>query len=201
MATRNAASWHWLKVGADQREDLTPSLCSFRSIPGVFPESPRWLLLTERSSDTSSFGERRNSGRDLRDDESFTGLFSLSPPPSSQPITYGDILFTLNGLSVICETHEPPSGFLWKGSLVTLTTSTNKEKFSTYFYGHHEGILVRCKQKQKIIVTSEKCSSAHRELFIEIFIDHQRARLHWLTSVWYSLWAFTRRYTLASVTC
>lgn len=45
-----------------------------RSIPGVFPESPRWLLLTERSSDMNSFSERRNSSRDVRDDESFTGV-------------------------------------------------------------------------------------------------------------------------------
>lgn len=57
-----------------------------RSIPGVFPESPRWLLLTERSSDMSSFSERRNSSRDVRDDESFTGVSAdgtqvLSPAP------------------------------------------------------------------------------------------------------------------------
>lgn len=39
----------------------------------MFPESPRWLLLSERSADMNSFSERRNSNRDLRDDESFTG--------------------------------------------------------------------------------------------------------------------------------
>lgn len=44
------------------------------SIPGVFPESPRWLLLSERSADMNSFSERRNSNRDVRDDESFTGV-------------------------------------------------------------------------------------------------------------------------------
>lgn len=44
------------------------------SIPGVFPESPRWLLLSERSADMSSFSERRNSSRDVGDDESFTGV-------------------------------------------------------------------------------------------------------------------------------
>lgn len=44
------------------------------SIPGVFPESPRWLLLSERSADMNSFSERRNSNRD---DESFTGVTGL----------------------------------------------------------------------------------------------------------------------------
>ncbi|KAM4606401.1 solute carrier family 22 member 17 [Polymixia lowei] len=53
-------------------------------IPGVFPESPRWLLLSERSGDTSSFSERRNSSRDVRDDESFTELDS-EPAPSTHP--------------------------------------------------------------------------------------------------------------------
>uniref|UniRef100_A0A3B4G7G3 Solute carrier family 22 member 17 n=1 Tax=Pundamilia nyererei TaxID=303518 RepID=A0A3B4G7G3_9CICH len=45
-------------------------------VPGVFPESPRWLLLSERSSDMNAFSERRNSNRDVRDDESFTGVFA-----------------------------------------------------------------------------------------------------------------------------
>ncbi|XP_070961132.1 solute carrier family 22 member 17 isoform X2 [Oncorhynchus clarkii lewisi] len=40
-------------------------------IPGVFPESPRWLLLSERSADLNSFSERRDRERD---DESFTEL-------------------------------------------------------------------------------------------------------------------------------
>ena len=48
------------------------------SIPGVFPESPRWLLLSERSGDMNSFTERRNSNRDVRDDESFTGVCSFT---------------------------------------------------------------------------------------------------------------------------
>lgn len=42
------------------------------SIPGVFPESPRWLLLSERSADLNSFSERRDRERD---DESFTGVW------------------------------------------------------------------------------------------------------------------------------
>ncbi|KAM4544071.1 LOW QUALITY PROTEIN: solute carrier family 22 member 17 [Fundulus diaphanus] len=53
-------------------------------VPGVFPESPRWLLLSERSADMSAFGERRNSSRELRDDESFTEL-EAEPTPSSRP--------------------------------------------------------------------------------------------------------------------
>lgn len=42
-----------------------------RSIPGVFPESPRWLLLSERSANMNSLGDRRNS---LRDEDSLTGV-------------------------------------------------------------------------------------------------------------------------------
>lgn len=40
------------------------------SIPGVFPESPRWLLLSERTGDMNSFSERNER---QRDDDSFTG--------------------------------------------------------------------------------------------------------------------------------
>uniref|UniRef100_A0A8C7X0T5 Solute carrier family 22 member 17 n=1 Tax=Oryzias sinensis TaxID=183150 RepID=A0A8C7X0T5_9TELE len=47
-------------------------------VPGVFPESPRWLLLSERSADMNSFSERRNSSRDVREDESFTGALRRS---------------------------------------------------------------------------------------------------------------------------
>ncbi|CAF98818.1 unnamed protein product, partial [Tetraodon nigroviridis] len=57
-------------------------------IPGVFPESPRWLLLSERSADASSFSVRRNSSRDARDDERFTGEPAgprLESPPASEP--------------------------------------------------------------------------------------------------------------------
>ncbi|KAG8009369.1 Solute carrier family 22 member 17 [Nibea albiflora] len=67
-------------------------------IPGVFPESPRWLLLSERSADMNSFSERRNSNRD---DESFTDLsetaitvFSVLGLFSSQATASLCILFT-----------------------------------------------------------------------------------------------------------
>uniref|UniRef100_A0A3P9GZG0 Solute carrier family 22 member 17 n=1 Tax=Oryzias latipes TaxID=8090 RepID=A0A3P9GZG0_ORYLA len=53
-------------------------------VPGVFPESPRWLLLSERSADMNSFSERRNSSRDGREDESFTELDS-EPAPLARP--------------------------------------------------------------------------------------------------------------------
>uniref|UniRef100_H3CTM3 Solute carrier family 22 member 17 n=1 Tax=Tetraodon nigroviridis TaxID=99883 RepID=H3CTM3_TETNG len=53
-------------------------------IPGVFPESPRWLLLSERSADASSFSVRRNSSRDARDDERFTEL-EAEPAPAAKP--------------------------------------------------------------------------------------------------------------------
>lgn len=42
------------------------------SIPGVFPESPRWLLLSERASDMNSFSEHSER---QREDDGFTGLF------------------------------------------------------------------------------------------------------------------------------
>ncbi|KAG9347857.1 hypothetical protein JZ751_003873 [Albula glossodonta] len=62
-------------------------------VPGVFPESPRWLLLTERSTDLNSFSERRE--RD-RDDESFTELES-EPPSSGRPhLSFPELLHSRN---------------------------------------------------------------------------------------------------------
>lgn len=45
---------------------------SVHRIPGVFPESPRWLLLSERVGDMSSFSEHSER---QREDDGFTGLF------------------------------------------------------------------------------------------------------------------------------
>lgn len=71
-------------------------------IPGVFPESPRWLLLSERSADMNSFTERRNSNRDLRDDESFTELDS-EPAPSSRPhLSYPELFHSRNIWKNMC---------------------------------------------------------------------------------------------------
>ncbi|XP_038131542.1 solute carrier family 22 member 17 [Cyprinodon tularosa] len=71
-------------------------------IPGVFPESPRWLLLTERSADMNAFNERRNSNRDLRDDESFTELDS-EPVPSSRPhLSFPELFHSKNIWKNLC---------------------------------------------------------------------------------------------------
>ncbi|KAK1794604.1 hypothetical protein P4O66_001325 [Electrophorus voltai] len=67
-------------------------------IPGVFPESPRWLLLSDRTSDMNSFSERSDR---QRDDDSFTDLseaaitvFSVMGLFSSQAAASLCVLFT-----------------------------------------------------------------------------------------------------------
>ncbi|TNN57581.1 Solute carrier family 22 member 17 [Liparis tanakae] len=71
-------------------------------IPGLFPESPRWLLLSERSADMNSFTERRNSNRDVRDDESFTELDS-EPAPSSRPhLSFPELVHSRNIWKNMC---------------------------------------------------------------------------------------------------
>ncbi|XP_028814773.1 solute carrier family 22 member 17 isoform X2 [Denticeps clupeoides] len=68
-------------------------------IPGVFPESPRWLLLSERSSDTNSFSDRRDRERD---DETFTELESESPSSSRPSLTFHELLHSRNIWKNIC---------------------------------------------------------------------------------------------------
>ncbi|XP_033841502.1 solute carrier family 22 member 17 [Periophthalmus magnuspinnatus] len=71
-------------------------------IPGVFPESPRWLLLSERSADMNSFSERRNSTREGRDDESFTELDS-EPPLSARPrLSFPELVHSRNIWKNLC---------------------------------------------------------------------------------------------------
>ncbi|KAG5268311.1 hypothetical protein AALO_G00211140 [Alosa alosa] len=78
---------------------LTLFLCY--GIPRVFPESPRWLLLSERSGDMNSFSERRERDRD-RDDESFTELES-EPPSSTRPhLSFHELLHSRNIWKNIC---------------------------------------------------------------------------------------------------
>ncbi|XP_077592023.1 solute carrier family 22 member 17 [Stigmatopora nigra] len=68
-------------------------------IPGVFPESPRWLLLTERHGDMNSFSERRNSSRD---DESFTELDSETVVSSRPHLSFPELFHSKNIWKNIC---------------------------------------------------------------------------------------------------
>ncbi|CAL8319879.1 unnamed protein product [Boreogadus saida] len=91
-------SWRGL-LGAGAAP-LTLFLCY--GVPGVFPESPRWLLLAGRSEDTSSFSGRRGSSRESRDDESFTEL-DLEPSGCSRPrLSYHELFHSRNIWKNIC---------------------------------------------------------------------------------------------------
>nr|XP_023856653.1 solute carrier family 22 member 17 [Salvelinus alpinus] len=68
-------------------------------IPGVFPESPRWLLLSERSADLNSFSERRDRGRD---DESFTELDSELSPSTRPHLSFPELVHSRNIWKNIC---------------------------------------------------------------------------------------------------
>ncbi|KAJ3611886.1 hypothetical protein NHX12_021899 [Muraenolepis orangiensis] len=72
------------------------------AIPGVFPESPRWLLLAGRSGDMSSFSERRNSSRDTRDDESFTELDSEPSGGNYLRLSFPELFHSRNIWKNIC---------------------------------------------------------------------------------------------------
>ncbi|XP_056448321.1 NACHT, LRR and PYD domains-containing protein 12-like [Gadus chalcogrammus] len=75
------------------------------AVPGVFPESPRWLLLAGRSEDTSSFSGRRGSSRENRDDESLTEL-DLETSGCSRPrLSYHDLFHSRNIWKNICILH------------------------------------------------------------------------------------------------
>ncbi|KAL7887051.1 hypothetical protein AOLI_G00047720 [Acnodon oligacanthus] len=68
-------------------------------IPGVFPESPRWLLLSERTSDMNSFSERSER---QREDDGFTELES-EPPPSHRPhLSFPELLHSRNIWKNVC---------------------------------------------------------------------------------------------------
>ncbi|KAL1006358.1 hypothetical protein UPYG_G00071310 [Umbra pygmaea] len=68
-------------------------------IPGVFPESPRWLLLSERSADINSFSERRDGERD---DESFTELESESSLSTRPRLSFPELVHSRNIWKNIC---------------------------------------------------------------------------------------------------
>ncbi|XP_062335597.1 solute carrier family 22 member 17 [Osmerus eperlanus] len=68
-------------------------------VPGVFPESPRWLLLSEPSADLNSFSDRRN--RD-RDDESFTEMGPDSSSATRPRLSLPELFHSRNIWKNIC---------------------------------------------------------------------------------------------------
>uniref|UniRef100_A0A8C2GVB4 Solute carrier family 22 member 17 n=1 Tax=Cyprinus carpio TaxID=7962 RepID=A0A8C2GVB4_CYPCA len=66
-------------------------------IPGVFPESPRWLLLSEKTGDMNSFSERQ------RDDDSFSELDTeLSSSPGRPRLSFPELLHSRNIWKNLC---------------------------------------------------------------------------------------------------
>ncbi|XP_026858745.1 solute carrier family 22 member 17 isoform X1 [Electrophorus electricus] len=68
-------------------------------IPGVFPESPRWLLLSDRTSDMNSFSERSDR---QRDDDSFTELETEAPSSGHPHLSFPELLHSRNIWKNIC---------------------------------------------------------------------------------------------------
>nr|XP_055038566.1 solute carrier family 22 member 17 [Misgurnus anguillicaudatus] len=69
-------------------------------IPGLFPESPRWLLLSERTGDMNSLSERNDR---QRDDESFTELETVSFSSPGRPhLSLQELLHSRNIWKNLC---------------------------------------------------------------------------------------------------
>ncbi|KAF4095519.1 solute carrier family 22 member 17 [Onychostoma macrolepis] len=69
-------------------------------IPGVFPESPRWLLLSERTGDMNSFSDRSER---QRDDDSFSELDTeTSSSPGRPHLSFPELLHSRNIWKNLC---------------------------------------------------------------------------------------------------
>ncbi|KAG7336304.1 hypothetical protein KOW79_000997 [Hemibagrus wyckioides] len=68
-------------------------------IPGVFPESPRWLLLSERAGDMNSFSEHSER---QREDDGFTELESESPQSGRPHLSFPELLQSRNIWKNMC---------------------------------------------------------------------------------------------------
>ncbi|XP_018596543.2 solute carrier family 22 member 17 [Scleropages formosus] len=68
-------------------------------VPGVFTESPRWLLLSDRATDLHSLSERRERERD---DDGFTELEAEAPSCGRPHLSFPELLHSRNIWKNLC---------------------------------------------------------------------------------------------------